>query len=124
MVSRASAKVLACMAVLISAPGRGAPTVEVKGECTMVFKGQVCTWARSQGGKLMEVGATVPIATIEGAPALGEMAWPPVADAKLKLPAGVQAGSGLTQLTIFWQAMGRAPPPFALPHFDFHFHVA
>jgi len=111
------------MALLVSAPRREAPTVEVKGECVTVFKGQVCTWARTQANKLVEVGATVPMTTIEGGPSEPEMAWPPVAQAKLKLPAASQAKSGLTQLTIFWEAMGHAPPPFATPHFDFHFYV-
>src|ERR1041385_5714309 len=66
MISRDSAKVLACAALLSSGPAGGAPTVEVKGECSAVFKGQVCTWARTQGSNLVEVGASVAMATIEG----------------------------------------------------------
>jgi hypothetical protein len=123
MISRDSAKVLACAALLISGPAGGAPTVEVKGECSAVFKGQVCTWARTQGSNLVEVGASVAMATIEGAPSEPDMTWPPVAEAKLKLPAAAQARSGLTQLTVFWEAMGHAPPPFMTPHFDFHFYL-
>jgi hypothetical protein len=124
MVSRDSAKVLAFAALLISTPGIVVPTTEVKGECGAVFKGQVCTWARTQGGKLVEVGASVPMASIESAPAdVAEMAWPPVAEAKLKLPASAQAKSGFTQLTVFWEAMGHAPAPFMTPHFDFHFYL-
>ena len=123
MISRDSAKVLVCAALFISGPAGGAPTVEVKGECATVFKGQVCTWARTQGNRLVEVGASVPMASIEGAPAEAEMAWPPVAEAKLRLPASSNAKSGLIQLTVFWEAMGHPPVQFMTPHFDFHFYV-
>lgn len=114
---------LMLLGVLASGCAREAATVEVQGDCGMVFKAQVCTWSHSKGDSLVEVGATVPLASIENSPAEASMAWPPVAEAKLKLPEAASAGSGLTQLTVFWEAMGHPPVAFQTPHFDFHFYL-
>jgi hypothetical protein len=108
---------------LACACAREVPIVEVPGECGATFAGQICTWARMKGDSVVDVGATVPVASIEGAPADAPMVWPPVAEAKLKLPAAVQAKAGLTQLTVFWEAMGHPPLQFMTPHFDFHFYI-
>jgi hypothetical protein len=118
-----SAKCLTLVAFLASACAREVPIVEVQGECGAVFKGQVCTWARMKGDSVVDAGAVVPLASIEGAPADAPMVWPPVAEAKLKLPAAVQAKTALTQLTMYWEAMGHPPVQFMTPHFDFHFYV-
>jgi hypothetical protein len=118
-----SAKCLMLSIFLISACAKEVPVVEVQGDCGTAFKGQVCTWARTKGDSLLEVGALVPMASIEGAPADAQPAWPPVAEAKLKLPAAAQSKSGLTQLTMFWEAMGHPPVQFMTPHFDFHFYL-
>jgi hypothetical protein len=116
------AKCLA-LSILASACAKEVPIVEVQGACGGVFKGQVCTWARTKGDSLLDVGAVVPIASIEGAPGDAMPAWPPVAEAKLKLPDAVQSKTGLTQLTVFWEAMGHPPMQFMTPHFDFHFYL-
>jgi hypothetical protein len=88
-----------------------------------MFGAQVCTWAETRGDSLLAVGATVPLASLDSAPADYAMSWPPAAIAKLKLPESVHSTGGLTQLTIFWESMGHPPAFFATPHFDFHFYV-
>lgn len=119
-----SATCLALAAFLLSGCARkDVPIVEVQGECGALFKGQVCTWARMKGDSVVDAGAVVPLAGIEGAPADARMAWPPVAEAKLKLPEAAQAKIGLTQLSMYWEAMGHPPVQFMTPHFDFHFYV-
>ncbi len=114
------------LVILMIAAGGCTPTRKVtivNGECADVFHGQVCTWARMQGSTVVAVGASVPIAAIDSAPAEGgPMAWPPVAEAVLPLPESAQRQSGLTHLTIFWEPHGHPPTPYLTPHFDFHFY--
>ncbi len=119
-----SMKCLMLVAFIASACAREVPIVEVQGECGAVFKGQVCTWAHTKGDSVLDVGAMVPLASIDSAPAEAKMVWPPVAEAKLKLPGSVQSKSGFSQLTVFWEAMGHPPAFFMTPHFDFHFYLA
>ena len=102
---------------------RSAPPDEVAGSCQPVFKAQVCTWARVVGSHVVALGATVPMAAIEGGPADMAMAWPPVAEAVIPLPAVAQHGTGVDHLTVFWEAHGHSPATFMVPHFDFHFYV-
>ena len=52
---------------------------DVTGECADAYGGQVCTWARMQDGAAIEIGATIPLASIQNAPEMVEMAWPPAA---------------------------------------------
>ena len=118
-----SAAALALAAFLISACAKEAPIVEVQGDCGAVFKAQVCTWARTRGDSVLDAGAVVPMASIDGAPADAKMGWPPVAETKVKLPPAVQAKIGLSHLTVYWEAMGHPPVQFMTPHFDFHFYV-
>ncbi len=100
------------------------PVVDVSGDCADVFQGQTCTWAKVQGQTVMEVGAVVPIASIENAPATDDdMSWPPHPAAVLNIPASVQQGSGLTQFTMYWEAGGHPPAAYMKPHFDFHFYT-
>jgi len=116
----------ACMTVLVllaAACANEVPIVEVQGDCGTAFNGQVCTWARMKGDSVLDAGAIVPMAAIEGAPAETPMVWPPIATAKLKLPAAAQSKTGFSQLTMFWEAMGHPPTQFMTPHFDFHFYV-
>jgi hypothetical protein len=75
-----------------------------------------------QGNAVLEVGATIPVASIEGAPHEGEMVWPPVAAAVIDLPESMREQAGLSHLTVFWEAHGHPPAPFMVPHFDFHFY--
>jgi hypothetical protein len=113
------------MAVLLAAAcaPKEVPVAETQGDCGAIYTGQVCTFAKLQGDSLLEAGAMVPIAMIDSAPAMSEMAWPPAPAAKLKLPEGVHGKGGLAQLTVFWESMGHPPAFFATPHFDFHFYV-
>lgn len=94
---------------------------EVAGDCSPAFGGEVCTWAVMEGDAVVEVGATVPLATVEGAPADAPFVWPPATEAAIALPAAEEAG--FTHLTINWEAMGHPPQTFLVPHFDFHFYM-
>ena len=51
------------------------------------------------------------------------MSWPPATDATLKLPESVLPQSGLTNLTVYWEATGHPPGAYLTPHFDFHFYT-
>jgi len=123
MIQSHTVKLLPILAFLASACAKEVPIVESQGDCGAVFKGEMCTWSRSKGDSLIDVGAVVRLASIDSSPATAMMAWPPAAEAKLKLPESVHSKSGLTQLTVFWEAMGHPPATFATPHFDFHFYV-
>jgi hypothetical protein len=109
---------------LAGCAAREVPITEVAGGCADVFGGEVCTWARMQGDKVVDVGATVPIASVEGAPAeVHHMAWPPEMAAGIPLPEAVVASTGMRELTIYWEAMGHPPGPYLTPHWDFHFYT-
>src|SRR4030095_3453512 len=95
---------------------------ETKGACVDIHKSQVCTWAKMQGETVLEVGATVPIGTIENAPADTKMVWPPVPVATLDIPEVARQKSGMTNVTVFWEPHGHPTPTFLTPHFDFHFN--
>jgi len=114
---------LVVFAAALSACAKEVPIVEVSGECADVFQARLCTWARMKGDSVVDVGALVPIASIENAPKDAPMVWPPVAVATLKLPEAAQQQTGLTQLTMFWEATGHPPGPYLTPHFDFHFYT-
>lgn len=107
----------------LGACAKAVPIVETQGECGSLFEAQVCTWARMQGDSVIDIGATIPVAGIESAPADYAMAWPPEAVAVLALPAPAQQQAGLTHLTVYWEAMGHPPGPYLTPHFDFHFYT-
>ena len=111
------------LSIALAACSSEPSVVEVKGSCADVFKGQICTWATTKGDSLLEAGATVPIASIEGAPADIPMVWPPVAAAALGMPAVVTTHTGITQLTVFWEHGGHPPGAYMTPHFDFHFYI-
>ena len=88
-----------------------------------MFSAQVCTWAKTSGTDLVEIGATIPLAAIENAPADAPMQWPPARVATIDLPAAVRERAGLTQLAINWEPSGHPPVAFLTPHFDFHFYA-
>lgn len=118
---------LAALALSAAACTTESPIADLKGDCADAFGGQVCTWAKTQGKNVVEVGALVPIASIANAPAgspESKMEFPPVALAKLDLPEPARQSSGLTQLTMYWEAMGHPPGPYLTPHFDFHFYYS
>jgi len=97
-------------------------TSEIKGACADIHKSQVCTWAKMQAETLLEVGATVPISSIESAPADTPMVWPPVPVATLDIPEVARQKSGMANVTVFWEPHGHPTPTFLTPHFDFHFN--
>jgi hypothetical protein len=112
------------LTLTVGACSRETPVVDVQGACADVYGAQVCTWAKTQGANVLQAGAVVPLASIANAPnEESSMAWPPVAVATIDLPASVQQQTGLTQLTMYWEAMGHPPGPYLTPHFDFHFYM-
>lgn len=111
------------VAVLVAAcAGRTPEIAELRGECGTVYGAEICTWGEQAGGQVVGFGATIPVALVDNAPEDIHMQWPPVADAVLALPAEVQAATGFSHLTIFWEAHGHPPGPYLTPHFDFHFY--
>lgn len=81
----------------------------------------MCTWALLEGDAVVEVGATVSLASVEGAPAEAPFEWPPATAAAIALPESER--TGLTHMTVNWEAMGHPPQTFLVPHFDFHFYM-
>lgn len=102
---------------------REAALTQVKGACADVYKGQVCTTSTMKGTTLVEVGAVIPLASIENAPAEMPMEWPPVPTASIELPDAVRQQAGLKQFSVDWNAGGHPPVAFMTPHFDFHFYL-
>ena len=105
------------------APEAAEQSQEVAGPCQPAFGSPVCTWARMEGAELEALGATVPMASIEQTPTDPPMAWPPVAEAVIQIPAEARAATGVDHLTVYWEAHGHPPGPYLTPHFDFHFYV-
>jgi hypothetical protein len=101
----------------------GSPIVHVAGACADVHGGTVCTWANTQGANVIDIGATIPMASITGAPHDHEMTWPPLSSGVLELPAGTQERTGLSHLTVYWEPHGHPPGAYLTPHFDFHFYT-
>jgi len=121
--SRVNRLFVVLLATATASCASDAPLVDVQGSCADVHGAQVCTWARMHGSSLVEAGALVPIASIENAPELGPMTWPPAIAATIELPQPVRQQSGLVELTVFWESMGHPPGPYLTPHFDFHFYT-
>jgi hypothetical protein len=94
----------------------------VQGECAEVYGANVCTWATMDGDAVIEFGATVPLAVAARAPHDMEMAWPPLANAIVRMPAEVAAATGVDHLTVYWEPHGHPPGAYLTPHFDFHFY--
>jgi hypothetical protein len=119
--------VLGCVVVAVGVSACGGPETpamtETAGDCSTVYGGQVCSWSKEMDGKTVEVGLTVPVASIEGAPAEDMPAWPPEAVATLGVPAAALGASGVHDITMYWEAMGHPPGPYLVPHFDFHFNL-
>ena len=107
------------LGILLAACSR---TQIVQGECRKVNGADICSWGELTGQSLTAFGATVPMTAIQGAPADEPMVWPPVASATIPLPDAVASGTGFKVLTVYWEAHGHPPAPFAVPHWDFHFY--
>jgi hypothetical protein len=105
----------------VSGCAEGPRTVD--GECKDMFGADVCTWGTVSGDEVVEFGATIPLAAIEGAPADAEMVFPPLLVAAVRLPAEVREATGFDHLGINWEAQGHPPALFMTPHFDFHFYT-
>ena len=95
----------------------------VQGECRPLHGADVCVWGEISGNTLVAFGATVPVGSVENAPADAPMVWPPVAAIAIPLPEVVKSASGFDNLTVFWEAHGHPPGPYLVPHFDFHFNT-
>ena len=112
-----------CLVVLAGCAPKEVPVVEVAGDCADAYQARICTWAKTQGDSLLEVGADIPVAVMENAPEHTDMVWPPALLADVKLPEAARVISGLSHLTVLWESMGHPPGPFLTPHFDFHFYT-
>ncbi|MDX1393998.1 MAG: hypothetical protein R3195_06400 [Gemmatimonadota bacterium] len=106
-------------ALVVSACQGGTSTTEASGECGSAWGGEVCTWSVTEGGAVVQVGATIPVASLAAAPPDAPFLWPPATEAALDIP----EGAGMTHMTINWEAMGHPPVTFLVPHFDFHFYL-
>jgi hypothetical protein len=116
---------LVLMAVWSGCGGAAPQPTVVQGGCADVHGAQVCTFATLSGEEVMEVGATVPVASIAQAPADAGMTWPPTAAAIIPMPPAAVSGTGFQVLTVYWEPHGHPPGPYEYPHFDFHFyHIA
>ena len=113
------------VSLAIGACAAESPVVEVRGGCADVYNAQVCSWATTRSREVVEVGATIPLASIENAPDRNPnaMAWPPVAVASLDFPESARRTSGFTHLTMYWESLGHPPASYMTPHFDFHFYT-
>jgi hypothetical protein len=111
------------LAISASVRARDAALTQMQGRCADVYKGQVCTTSTMRGTTLVDVGAVIPLASIENAPAEMPMAWPPVPAAWIELSDAVRQQTGFQQFTVDWNAGGHPPAAFMTPHFDFHFYV-
>jgi len=105
------------------APASRAETVGQVKNCQPVFGSPVCTWSQTNGSRVVSFGATVPMASIENSPDSAAMTWPPTMAAQIPMPDDARRSTGVTQLTVYWEAHGHPPAPFLTPHFDFHFYV-
>ncbi len=114
---------IAILALSVAARATDVALTVVQGACADVFRGQVCATSTMKGTTLVEVGAVVPLASIENAPAEMPMEWPPVPTAIIELPAAVRQQAGFTRLSVDWNAGGHPPAAFMTPHFDFHYYL-
>jgi hypothetical protein len=113
----------AVVVLILAACATHQQAVQVNGDCADAYQAHICSWATLQGKSVVEVGVMLPVAAVENAPSEEQMVWPPVPAAVLQLPESSQQQSGLTQFTMFWEAMGHPPTPYLTPHFDFHFYT-
>lgn len=76
-----------------------------------------------KGATAVSFGATVPLKSIESAPADAPMVWPPVAAATIPVPVALTAATAIETVTVYWEPHGHPPGPYLTPHFDFHFNL-
>src|SRR5688500_8140438 len=114
------APVLLALFALAACAEREVPIVETQGECGDMYSARICTWARMQGDSVIDIGAMVPVASIESAPKDAAMAWPPAPVIALALPPAAQSATGLPHFTVFWESMGHPAAPDLTPCLDLH----
>ena len=112
----------AVLTIVVGACSKDTPIAELSGPCADVYKSPVCTWAKTRGDSLLEVGLVVPVASIENSPAQAPMAWPPAPVAVLDIPEAACPKSGLVHVSVYWETGGHPPVAYMTPHFDFHFN--
>ena len=101
----------------IAADGRSTAS-----SCAPVLGSEVCTWLVTEDGTPVELGATIPLALVEGVSTDVEMVWPPRELASVALPEQAREALGIQRLGINWEAHGHPPATFLTEHFDFHFY--
>jgi hypothetical protein len=106
--------------LMAAAAGPDAPTTE--SACTPVLGTTVCTWVVLDEGRATELGATIPMALIEGVPTDVEMVWPPRELVSVSFPEAARRALGIDHLGVNWEAHGHPPAAFVTQHFDFHFY--
>lgn len=127
MVTRSRGRAGYCTGVVLGLVALGlagcssSPKV-VQDQCSTVYGGDVCTWHEMKGNQLLAFGATIPMQSVDSAPAEVAMDWPPVAVAEISLGDTVKSATGFDMLTMYWEAHGHPPGPYLTPHFDFHFY--
>lgn len=109
--------------VALAACAADEPVVDASGECADANGAELCTWASTQGGAILEEGVTIHLASIADAPPDAPPSWPPAALAAVGLPGTEGARSGFDHLTLYWEPMGHPPAAYLVPHFDFHFYL-
>lgn len=100
-----------------------ATTSRIEGSCGQVYGADVCTWATLDGDRIVEFGATIPMASVEGADPEAPFLWPPAVAATVAMPEIVRERYGVTDLKVYWESHGHPPGPYLIPHFDYHFYV-
>ena len=96
--------------------------VQVERGVGQTVSGQaIFSWARTNGGEVVEAGITIPLAIIENPPTR-KGSGPAGAVAVLDFPPIVQQTTFLNHFELQWEKEGHEPPVFMVPHFDFHFY--
>jgi len=115
--------VVAGLAIALYGCAAQTSTSEVAGECADAYGAGLCTWATMEGDAVVEVGLTIPLASIEGAPGDAPFVWPPHLEAAVDMPEPALRQNGLSHVTLNWEPMGHPPATYMVPHFDFHFYL-
>jgi hypothetical protein len=120
---RTSLNRIVIVGVIVTVSSCGGAPRTVEGECKEVFGAEVCTWGTVSGDKVLEFGATIPLAAVDSAPTDAPMVFPPVLVAAIRLPVEVREATGFDHLGVNWEAHGHPPALYMSPHFDFHFYT-
>lgn len=112
---------------LLTACSNGEGLNFVAGDSATVFGGPVATYARLSSNAVRQVGFTLPLACVTGAPtsrqAHGEGTGPAGAWASLAFPEHARHQAFVDHLEVHWNPHGHPPQVFSPPHFDLHFYA-